>query len=120
MTAGEVFNPVILIGIALAGGLGSIIRFAMSRWQGYLPWGILLANITASFFAGWAVIYFTNDGTWIAITVVGLAGGLSTFSSWAAASVQLVASGKLFRPALYTLLTLILSFRAAYFGLLLG
>jgi CrcB protein len=120
MIAGEVFNPVILIGIALAGGLGSIIRFAMSRWQGYLPWGILLANITASFFAGWAVIYFTNDNTWIAITVVGLAGGLSTFSSWAAASVQLVASGKLFRPALYTVLTLILSYTAAYFGLLLG
>ncbi len=120
MIAGEVFNPVILIGIALAGGSGSIIRFAMSRWQGYLPWGILLANITASFFAGWAVIYFTNDNTWIAITVVGLAGGLSTFSSWAAASVQLVASGKLFRPALYTVLTLILSSTAAYFGLLLG
>jgi len=120
MIAGEVFNPVMLIGIALAGGLGSIIRFAMSRWQGYLPWGILLANITASFFAGWAVIYFTNDNTWIAITVVGLAGGLSTFSSWAAASVQLVASGKLFRPALYTVLTLILSSTAAYFGLLLG
>ncbi len=120
MIAGEVFNPVMLIGIALAGGLGSIIRFAMSRWQGYLPWGILLANITASFFAGWAVIYFTNDNTWIAITVVGLAGGLSTFSSWATASVQLVASGKLFRPALYTVLTLILSSTAAYFGLLLG
>jgi len=120
MNAAEVFNPVILIGIALAGGLGSIIRFAFSRWQGYLPWGILLANITASFFAGWAVINFTNDNTWVAITVVGLAGGLSTFSSWAAATVQMSASGRLFRSALYTLLTLILSSTAAYFGLLLG
>jgi len=116
----EVFNPTILIGIALAGGIGSIIRFAMSRWQGYLPWGILLANVTASFFAGWAVIHFTDDTTWAGITVVGLAGGLSTFSSWAAASVQLAASGKIFRPALYTVLTLILSYTAAYFGLLLG
>ena len=120
MTPAEVFNPMILIGIVLAGGLGSIVRFAMSKWQGFLPWGILLANVTASFFAGWAVIYFTNDNTWVAITVVGLAGGLSTFSSWAAASVQMAASGKLFRSSLYTLLTLILSSTAAYLGLLLG
>jgi CrcB protein len=120
MTALEVFNPKALIGIALAGGIGAMIRFAMSRWQGYLPWGILLANISASFFAGWAVIHFTSDTTWAAITVVGLAGGLSTFSSWAAATVQLTAKGRVFRSALYTLLTLILSSTAAYFGLLLG
>lgn len=120
MTPEEVFNPVVLLGIALAGGLGSVIRFAMSKWQGYLPWGILLANITASFFAGWAVVYFKAETTLVAITVVGLAGGLSTFSSWAGASVQMAASGKAFRPALNTILTLVLSSTAAYIGLLLG
>lgn len=120
MTIAEVFNPLVLIGIALAGGLGSVIRFAMSKWQGYLPWGILLANITASFFAGWAVVYFNGNDTWVAITVVGLAGGLSTFSSWAGAAVQMAASGKAFRPAIYTIFTLILSSTAAYLGLLLG
>jgi CrcB protein len=120
MTPAEVFNPIILIGIALAGGLGSIIRFAMSKWQGFLPWGILSANMAASCFAGWAVVHFTNDNTWVAITVVGLAGGLSTFSSWAGAAVQMAASGRRFAPALYTVLTVVLSSTAAYLGLLLG
>lgn len=120
MNPAEVFNPIVLLGVFIAGGLGAVIRFAMSKWQGYLPWGILLANVTASFFAGWAVIYFNSNNDLVAITVVGLAGGLSTFSSWAAASVQLSASGKIFRPALYTLLTLILSSTAAYLGLVLS
>ena len=116
----EVFDPTILIGIAFAGGLGSVIRFAFSKWQGYLPCGILLANVAASLFAGWAVIHFTNNETWAGITVVGIAGGLSTFSSWAGATVQMTASGKVFRSALYTVLTLILSSTAAYIGFLLG
>jgi CrcB protein len=116
----EVFNPVILIGIAIAGGLGSILRFAISKWSGTIPWGILTANAVASFIAGFAAIRFGVSDTWVAILVVGLAGGLSTFSSWAGAVVQMVASGRKAAPAFYTVLTLILSSTAAYLGLILG
>jgi CrcB protein len=116
----EVFNPVILIGIAIAGGFGSILRFAISKWSGTIPWGILTANAVASFIAGFAAIRFGSNDTWVAILVVGLAGGLSTFSSWAGAVVQMVASGRKVAPAFYTVLTLILSSTAAYLGLLLG
>ena len=120
MTWVEVFNPLVLLGVALAGGLGSAIRFAMSKWQGFFPWGILSANITGSFFAGWAVEFFGNSDTLAAITVVGLAGGLSTFSSWAGATVQMVSKDRPIAAAFYTLFTLILSSTAAYIGLLLG
>ena len=116
----EVFNPLVLIGIALAGGLGSILRFAISKWSGTIPWGILTANAVASFVAGFAAIRFGSNDTWVAILVVGLAGGLSTFSSWAGAAVQMVAARRRFAPAFYTLLTLILSSTAAYLGLILG
>ena len=103
----EVFNPLVLVGIALAGGIGSAIRFAFSKWAGTIPWGILSANVVASFIAGFAAIYFGSNETWVAILVVGLAGGLSTFSSWAGATVHMVASGKKAAPAFYTLLTLV-------------
>ena len=116
----EVFNPLILLGVLVAGGLGSVIRFLISKLNGFWPWGILLANVLASLFAGWAVIHYQADETWAAVFVVGLAGGLSTFSSWAAGTVQLVAKDRPLAATLYTIVTLILSSTAAYVGLLLG
>ena len=120
MNIGDVFNPLVLLGILLAGGLGSVIRFALSKFNGFWPWGILIANVAASFFAGWAVVYFEADVSVVAILVVGLAGGLSTFSSWAAGAVQLVAKDRPLAATLYTVVTLILSSTAAWVGLLLG
>jgi CrcB protein len=113
------FDPIVLVGIALLGGVGSAIRLGLSKLEGYLPWGILTANIIASFIAGFGAAYFSDDRT-VALVVVGLAGGLSTFSSWAAATVQMAAKDRMFGPVLYTLLTVILSSTAAYLGLLLG
>jgi CrcB protein len=110
----------ILLGILVAGGLGSVIRVALSKLTGFWPWGILLANVSASFIAGWGVTYFSANETWVAILVVGLAGGLSTFSSWAAGAVLLVSRDKAISATLYTVTTLILSSTAAYLGLLLG
>jgi CrcB protein len=112
------FDPLVILGIAGLAGLGSVVRFVLSRWNGYLHWGILVANILASFIAGWASSHFANEQS-IAIIVVGLAGGLSTFSSWAAGTVHLAAKNKAFTATVYTLATLILSSTAAYLGLLL-
>lgn len=113
------FDPMLLLGIAVLGGIGSSLRLVLSKWEGYLPWGVLTANIVASFIAGFASAYFTQEN-WVALVVVGLAGGLSTFSSWAAAAVQMAAKERKLAPVLYTLCTLILSSTAAYLGLLLG
>jgi len=116
MSLAEIFNPMIILGIFVAGGLGSVLRVLLSKFNGFWPWGILLANVVASFFAGWAATYFKADVTWVAILVV----GLSTFSSWAAGAVQLVARDRPLAAALYTVVTLILSSTAAWVGLLLG
>jgi len=97
----------IILGIFAAGGLGSVVRVLLSKFNGFWPWGILLANVVASFFAGWAATYFKADVTWVAILVVGLAGGVSTFSSWAAGAVQLVARDRPLAAALYTVVSLI-------------
>jgi CrcB protein len=120
MNLTEIFNPFVIVGIFVAGGLGSALRVLLSKFNGFWPWGILLANVVASFFAGWAVTYFESDIAWVAILVVGLAGGLSTFSSWAAGAVQLVSRDRPVAAALYTVITLILSSTAAWVGLLLG
>ena len=65
--------------VALAGGFGALVRFWLSAWQGKLPWGILLANAIGSFIAGLAVAG-SIESAWL---IVGLAGGMSTFSTFA-------------------------------------
>jgi CrcB protein len=114
------FDPAIILGIFVLGGLGSALRLLISRWDGYLPCGILAANTVASFVAGFASINLDANPTLLLLVVIGLAGGLSTFSSWAGATVQMAARRKIFAPTIYTLLTLVLSSTAAYLGLLLG
>jgi CrcB protein len=116
----NLFDPLVFLGIFVLGGLGSVIRLAVSKWDGYLPWGILTVNVVASFIAGLASASLVIDQTVLMLIVVGFAGGLSTFSSWAGATVQMAARGKIFAPTVYTLLTLVLSSTAAYLGLFLG
>jgi CrcB protein len=90
--------------VAIAGGFGSVVRFWLSHWQGKLPWGILLANAIGSFIAGLAVSG-SIDSAWI---VVGLAGGLSTFSTFAAQTHDLVAKRRLGAASLNVVLNLLI------------
>jgi CrcB protein len=90
--------------VALAGGFGAVTRFWLSTWSGKLPWGILLANSLGSFIAGLAVAGLL-ESAWL---IVGLAGGLSTFSTFAAQTHDLVAKEQLGRALLNIVLNLLL------------
>jgi CrcB protein len=79
--------------VALFGGMGSVLRHLASFWSGALPWGILLVNSIASFVVGLALSSGENE---IAL-VVGLAGGLSTFSTFAAQSFEYLKNEQRFR-----------------------
>lgn len=80
------FDPVLLLAVALAGGLGAVIRLFVGRWRGRLPWGILLANTLAGLILAFLqVISLQIDDSFLfAVVFVGLCGGLSTYSSVAA------------------------------------
>ena len=80
---------VVALAVAVLGGAGSVVRHFLGTWTGFLPWGILAANSIASFLAG---VSIANGFCEIAL-VVGLAGGISTFSSFAAQSYELISSG---------------------------
>ena len=70
--------------VAVLGGVGSVLRHIAGFWSGALPWGILFVNSIASFVAGLAI----SSGEYEIELVVGLAGGLSTFSTFAAQSYE--------------------------------
>jgi CrcB protein len=82
--------------VAGLGGLGSVLRHLVGSWQGFLPFGILLANSLASFIAGLAI----GAGFYETALVIGLAGGLSTFSTFAAQSYELWAKRQRVRTLL--------------------
>jgi len=62
----------------------------LGQLSGQIPWGILLANTLGSLIAGLALAG-SIDTAWL---VVGLAGGISTFSTWAAQTHELLIKGK--------------------------
>ncbi|MFM7014649.1 MAG: fluoride efflux transporter FluC [Actinomycetota bacterium] len=94
-----------MLQVALLGGVGALIRFGLSWWDGKLPWGILLANLLGSFTAGVA-IELGDQNHWIA---VGLAGGISTFSTFAGQTGQLWTKGEKGKALINGLLNLFLS-----------
>lgn len=109
---------VLLLLIAVAGGLGSVLRLFIGQWQGKLPWGILLANLIGSFAAG----FIGGIENWFiaVILISGLAGGLSTFSTFAAQSVEYMRRGRIAQGLLNVLANLALSSTAVLLGLALA
>jgi CrcB protein len=88
-------HPVLLaLLIAAAGGLGSVIRVYITRWEGAIPFGVILTNTLAAGFVGY--IYgghLTQD--YLLIASVGFAGGLSTFSGIAKAGFDFWHTGRI-------------------------
>jgi CrcB protein len=107
------------LGVSVAGGLGSVLRLVFARWNGYLPWGILLSNSLASGAAGFLVFAASNQVV-ASVLISGLLGGLSTFSSWAAATAEFQSSGQRLRFAFNWIFNLVIPMAAASIGVAVG
>ena len=79
-----------LVLVMLGGALGAAGRFwlggALLRQFGSgVPWGTLATNLVGSFLAGFIVVWLENRGPaalyWRAFLIVGVMGGLTTFSA---------------------------------------
>jgi CrcB protein len=108
--------------VAVFGGLGALLRFSLARWDGWLPWGILAANTVASLIVGFAGHLIANTDQLVlqVALVFGFAGGLSTFSSWAAQTGGFVEALKNRQAFLNAFLNLVLPVSAVFAGMLLG
>lgn len=91
--------------MAFAGGVGSLARGILGNYKGFLPWGILVANTLATAIAAWAILWQPQLGLAL---VAGLAGGLSTFSTFIAGTWQLIVEGHRLRAFLNIVLNLVL------------
>ena len=103
-------NLLLLIAVGLAGGLGAVLRYWLADLRGWLPWGTLLANTIASVVGGIAVIYFSDAPLRLTeITLVaGFAGGLSTLSTFAGQTTQMLAARQWVKALVYTIASFVI------------
>jgi CrcB protein len=104
------------IAITVAGGLGAVLRLLLSRWHGGLPWGILAANTIASFLLG---LFLNLDHSQF-LVLSALAGGLSTFSTFAGQTSTLWSAGQRLRAAVNFVLNFGLPYTGVVFGAVLS
>ena len=111
----------IMIGVAIGGGVGSALRYALSRQSqpGSLPAGTLYANMAGSLILG-VVLALTQENLaspWVwSVIGAGFAGGLSTFSTLALELADLYRTGKRSIAYGYGLVTLVGGLASAAVG----
>jgi CrcB protein len=89
---------VILVGIAVLGGLGAMARFLLdgavaSRLGGTFPFGTLAVNLTGAFALG-VLDGAAVGGDALRLAGVGLIGTYTTFSTWALEAHRLGEDGR--------------------------
>ncbi len=118
-----------LLLVFLGGGLGSVIRFSLSKWisslhNHHFPWGTLVVNVAACLVLGW-IIGLADHKHIISpparlFWTVGFCGGFSTFSAFSNETLVLLQSGFTFYSLLYIVLSVLLCVAATFAGLSLG
>lgn len=95
-----------MISVAIAGAIGALTRFGLSRWiQGFpllqsFPWGIFACNVLGCLLIGifYGVLDFRQllGPVWRAAIMIGFLGGFTTFSSFSLDTFHFLQAGELF------------------------
>jgi CrcB protein len=111
---------------ALVGGAASVIRYLVSlayAKRSGLPWAVFTVNVIGSAIGGIAVGLSTTGAIspdLRLILVGGLAGGLTTFSTWSVETIQLLLERKLRTALVSVILNLGVGLAAATAGYVLA
>lgn len=116
-----------LVLVAAGGALGATGRFMLSGWlaraSAGFPWGTLVANLLGSFLAGIVFAWLEGRGAsaslWRAFLMVGVLGGLTTFSALLVEAWLLRSEGPSWALA-YVLTSLVAGLGLLWLGLQLG
>jgi len=111
---------------ALVGGVATVVRYLVSlayAGRGGLPWAVFTVNVVGSTIGGVAVGLSTTGfiSTDLRLILVGgLAGGLTTFSTWSVETIQLITERKLRTALVNVILNLAIGLAVATGGYLVA
>lgn len=128
--------------VGVFGVAGALLRFGVDSWFAHhssrriraagagarvpvrlhWPWATLVVNVAGCFIVGAAHALIARQGLgpeWQGALATGLAGGLTTFSSWTTATVRLLGEARFLSAAMNVAANLVLGFAAAVAGMAL-
>jgi CrcB protein len=117
---------IILVG--LGGALGSVVRYLISVlvYSGktqLFPWSTLLTNFMGCLLLGLLLGYFQkNDNQYQELKLllaIGVCGGITTFSTFSAETLNLMQSGNLLAAGLYAISSFVGGVLLLYLGVML-
>jgi CrcB protein len=113
--------------VFLGGGLGSVIRFLLSKWLNPLFTNVFLGtftvNIIGSVIIGFLLAYELEEILKKPVAlflITGFCGGFTTFSAFSAESLYLIKSNQYIHAASYVSGSLLLGILAVIFGFYLA
>jgi CrcB protein len=117
-------SPLVVLGVALLGGVGAIARFVLDggiagRLGREFPYGTLAVNLLGAFLLG-AFVGEALEGDTYRLAGTGLVGAFTTFSTWTLESHRLGEDGELGRGVANFAVSLVLGVAAAWAGRRLG
>ena len=121
-------TPGIFLLLALAGGLGAVVRFIVdgsirARQKSSFAWATTIINVSGSlvlgFLTGLTMEHFVSTDVGIVIGT-GFLGGYTTFSTASYETVQLIKKGRYGASFISGIVMLLLSVAAAVLGLWIG
>jgi len=111
-----------LLLVALGGGLGSALRFAISYYfkdvlQMKWPVITLIINILGSLLIGILLAYYTKQAHWSKeLLVAGFCGWFTTFSAFSYENVYLLQQGQIIQALMYMLFSCVLGIACCALG----
>jgi CrcB protein len=116
--------------VGIFGVAGGLLRFSIDTWfahragdRRHWPWATLVVNVSGSLIIGLSLGVTGRLGLgaeWHAAIATGLAGGLTTFSSWTTATIRLVSEVMYAAAALNVTVNLVAGLAAAGAGIALA
>ena len=111
--------------VFLGGGLGSIIRLIINRLipSESFPYSTLTVNMIGSFLIGLIISYLIDSNMlksdYYYFLVVGICGGLTTFSAFSIENFNFIKSNETFNSFIYIFISVSLCIALAYLGFLI-
>ncbi|CAN5314142.1 N/A [soil metagenome] len=119
-------TPGVVVAVLAAGVVGALSRYSISlalARHSRFPFAVLIVNVVGSIIGGALLGLFDRaaiSAEWHLILLTGLAGGLTTFSTWSVETLQLIEAGRWRTAVSSVLANLVLGLAAASVAYLLA